>query len=281
MGNYYSNKTSSTEIMEKKKIIFLIIMVLLAAGVFVAAYTVRMNDNRDISKLMQKTSALKGQAYQNMPIYSDYINHQRERKLRTHLLKDHLKAAEALNLEAAGNRESIETQIREKQLERITRDKNSLFYFYNLPRGNRYLRDFAARGLNNLGKEFQNTLASHGFKAKVKFAVTSAFRGGNYQKSLRKRNRNAVAASSHAYGISFDVFFDEYFVVVDKPDESFITDSSRLNALRGQYGYLLGGALRRQFKAAMAETLIRLQNAGSLYVILEKRQRCFHVTILK
>jgi len=254
---------------------------LLAAGIFGAVNIVRMSYNRDLSIILKETSALKGQAYHNIPIYSDYISNKREKKLRTHLLKDHLKAAEAMNLEAAGNRESIERQIKEKLVVKMIRDKNSLFYFYNLPRENRYLREFTLKGLVNLGKEFQKTLASRGFNGKVKFAVTSALRGEDYQKSLRKRNRNAVALSSHAFGISFDVFFDEYFVVIDKPEESFVTESSRLDDLRGQSGYLLGGALRRQFKAAMAETLIRLQDEGKLYVILEKRQRCFHVTILK
>ncbi len=265
----------------KNTIVLLIMLLLLTGGILGAAYTVRMSYSRDLGIILEKISVLREQGYQNLPIYSDYINNQRAKKLRTYLLQDHLKAAEEMDLEAAVNRESIEKQKNEKTVVKITRDKNSLFYFYNLPRENRYLRDFAIRGLDNLGKEFQKTLASHGFKGKVKFAVTSALRGGDYQKSLRKRNRNAVAFSSHAFGISFDVFFDEYFVVIDKPEESFITDTTRLDNLCSQYGYLLGGALRRQFKAAMAETLIRLQDTGNLYVILEKRQRCFHVTILK
>ena len=116
----------------------------------------------------------------------------------------------------------------------------------------------------------------------VKFAVSSMLRPTGYQTQLRDRNTNASLVSSHSQGVSFDIFYDEYFVRLPDPAPDLSAPEAAVQeALKQRVGYLLGASLRRQFRAALTETLLQLQDEGLVYVILEKRQRCYHVTVLR
>ena len=85
------------------------------------------------------------------------------------------------------------------------------------------------------------------------FTVSSATRTESQQKALKRRNRNATDGnSSHSYGISFDI--------------SYI----RFNGVRGWDG---------KAQQNLEKVLNHFQQTGKIYVIKERRQSCYHVTV--
>ena len=144
----------------------------------------------------------------------------------------------------------------------------------------RFFTKKTVEGLSVLSNRFQKVLRAKAPSLPlVKFAISSATRPAQYQQNLRNVNANASFISSHSYALSFDIFYDSFFV--DLPLEEVKDSSGALNELRRKSGFLLGEAMRRQLRAMLAETLLQLQNEGILYAIWEKNQRCYHVTILQ
>jgi hypothetical protein len=158
----------------------------------------------------------------------------------------------------------------------VSIDKNNFYYFYGVPRQNRYLVPAASDLLTTIGSRFSGKLHAKGVNASVKFAVSSALRWDEYQNKLKEKNANAISESSHSYGASFDIFYDDYSAF---PDFAFIENRENAKQIRSAIAYLAGDSLRRQFKTVMAETLAELQEEGSLYFIYESRQKCFHITV--
>jgi len=91
---------------------------------------------------------------------------------------------------------------------------------------------------------------------------------------------NAVAESTHSYGVSVDLFFDDYYVVFPEAEGEGVL-ANIVSRVRSRLGYLAGDALRRQGKTLLAMTVHRLQKEGVIYVTLERNQRCFHITVVK
>ena len=139
----------------------------------------------------------------------------------------------------------------------------------------------AFEGIKKIAERFQENINKRKELPPVKFAVSSAIRSSKYQKSLKNKNTNAVIKSTHSTGVSLDIFYDDYFVKLTEYKGSSRTSQFVLDRLRNKFGFLLGDSLRRQFRTILLETLIQLQNEGWLYAILEQRQRCYHVTIIR
>lgn len=90
-----------------------------------------------------------------------------------------------------------------------------------------------------------------------RFVLTSVTRTENDQKRLRKSNLNATKnESSHFYGVSIDI-----------SQTRFALPESRESV----YSYRLRNLIARE--------LIKLQDEGYCYVILENREKCFHITV--
>jgi len=150
------------------------------------------------------------------------------------------------------------------------------YYFYGVSKENRYLTKEAASALDLICKRFDLNLRKRNIKGSVSFAVSSALRVSDYQTELKKTNVNAINESSHSYGVSFDIFFDDYYAL---PDFSFNELSvEEASSIRRRCGYLIGDSLRRQFKTILSETLVGLQRENKIMIIYEGNQRCFHVT---
>jgi hypothetical protein len=123
---------------------------------------------------------------------------------------------------------------------------------YSLP----YLKKDAVDFLDKLGKRFFD--AQEELKLRhYRFSVTSILRAQNDQKGLRKTNVNATKnMSSHFYGRSFDLAQTRFFASGnDKP----------------VYSYRLRNLLLRE--------LIKMQEEGKCYVLLESQTKCIHVTV--
>ena len=217
---------------------------------------------------------------ESLPIYSDFISPEKERRLRTYLLNAHLKAAERDGVPPVKNEEDIRKLLKEGRLIGVGAGPDSLFYFWGVKKNLRYLTPNTVRGLETIVKRFQENMSRRRKAPPVNIAVSSAVRPSSYQSDLMGKNANATVLSSHSYGVSFDIFYDEYYVRLPFSAESSGLASKIREETRSRYGYLLGASLRRQFRAVLAETLLQLQDEGAIYVILERHQRCYHVTVL-
>ncbi len=119
-----------------------------------------------------------------------------------------------------------------------------------------YLQPTAKQFLKLLGEKFCDQLQELGIK-KYRFSVTSILRTLEDQKSLRKSNVNATPNdSSHYYGRTFDISQTRFF--------------ERGNSTP-VYSYRLRNLLVR--------VLIKMQDEGKCYVLLEGQTKCIHVTV--
>ncbi|HDP80209.1 MAG TPA: hypothetical protein ENN21_05135 [Spirochaetes bacterium] len=272
---------NQTRLSGHRRIYGAVIIALIAAAGFFGFYVyLERTVTGDLKNYLGEIYRAERAVVENLPIYEDWTSPEKEQKLRRYLLNDHLEAVRKTGLEPVRNDNEIPA-LAEKNILKPLDGRERLYYFYNVKKEYRYLAPFAAEGLDLLCRRFQGKLNRKGAVPPVKIAISSAIRPVTYQTDLRKRNLNAGLESSHPYGVSFDIFYDDYFVSL--PDASGRLPLSRavVSTLNRKFGFVLGDSLRRQFRAALAETLMDLQDEGLLYAILEKRQRCYHVTILK
>ncbi len=235
---------------------------------------------RDLSNYLETVNEIERGFLEKIPAYHDFSTPQGEQKLRVHLLPAHLEVARASGIAPLDHGDEIQPLLDSGALSRVPSGSERPYYFYNVREPNRVLTPNALCGLVMIAGRFQNAIRLKKALPAVKIALSSLTRPSGYQKRLRERNMNATTVSSHSYGISFDIFFDDYYVVLPPPPCSNGISEAILPSLRTKLGFLLGDALREQFHTVLAETLMELQDEGVLYAILERRQRCYHVTIL-
>ena len=261
-----------------------LILVSGAATGAVAAWYFQGQQNRieaEILAYLDETRRIERAFVENLPLYSDWSSAAKERRLRRYLLKFHLDLARKSGLPRVQDDADMARHIQSGVLAPIERGPEALFYFYNLKQQYRVLSPETTAGLKLLTERLQNKIRERAPEAPpVKIAVSSALRPVAYQASLRGRNANAAYASSHSYGVSFDIFYDDYYVVLPPITDGHPITRAVLSKLRSRMGFLLGDALSGQFRTVLMETLIELQDEGKLYAILERNQRCYHVSIL-
>jgi hypothetical protein len=135
--------------------------------------------------------------------------------------------------------------------------------------------------LIEISKRFNEKIRFNEYPIVVKLAISSLLRPENYQKELKSKNRNAIDNSTHSYGISLDIFMDEFFVDLKSLCDNPKNDTKKqCESDLNHHGYILGGSLRRQLQSILAEVLLELQEEKKLYVIWEANQRIFHITPL-
>ncbi|MDN3205266.1 DUF5715 family protein [Algoriphagus sediminis] len=111
-----------------------------------------------------------------------------------------------------------------------------------------YMTQEAKKVLDELGQTFEVLVGEGSF-----FTVTSGTRTADQQKKLTRRNRNATKGnSSHSYGVSFDI--------------SYI----RFNGEKS-WDY--------KKQKQLEKVLRHFQDEGKIYVIKERKQNCFHITV--
>ena len=111
-----------------------------------------------------------------------------------------------------------------------------------------YITQDSKKVLEQLGAAFEALAGEGNF-----FTITSATRTEEQQKNLKRRNRNATDGnSSHSFGVSFDI--------------SYI----RFNGIR---------EWNQQAQKDLETVLNHFQQTGKIYVIKERKQSCYHVTV--
>ena len=236
---------------------------------------------------VKKYELISQQLYLALPIYQDYISRSDEKELRRFLNQDHLQVAAAKNLPVIRDQKHLQQLLAQKQLTALEQSFATPWFFFNVRKENRYVTPAARTGLETISQHFNRKIHDRlqkkfqGQAARdfiVKYAISSAVRPGLYQADLRGRNSNAANESSHTYGISVDIFYDEFYIYTDlaaaNPAYAYADPAKSL------LGFSVARARRRQLQAMLAETLLELQEARVLYAIFERNQRCYHVTIL-
>ncbi len=273
---------STTNIPIRSRILVWIIAAACIAALSVALsyryyYTTTIGD---VTSYIEKIRVIERGYIENIPQYDDYATPQRETKLRTFLFPSHITAAMNSGMKPIAIDNSLPDLVRDGTLVKIKAGPEKLFYFYNVREKYRVLTPRAACGLSVLTERFQQNIATRMKLPPVKIALSSLLRPAAYQTGLRTTNLNATEITTHSYGVSFDIFYDDYFIALPRPTATHAISAALLELIRTRMGFLLGDALRGQFRSVLMETLIQLQDEGVLYAILEKNQHCYHVTII-
>lgn len=248
-----------------------------AVAVAITQKKMRASFENEISLWIEKSNI--DQAFiEKIPIFEDYASKHNTNQLRKYLFEDHYKATLKTGMKPLSSHEQIKDYVEKKLLVPVVTDESSLFYFYGIKKENRYLTPMALSALEKTAKRFNEKLDVMGLP-NVKLALSSALRPEDYQKNLRERNRNATPVSTHSYGMSFDLFFDDYYIMLPEPDDNVAGKIS--DRLRRRLGFMLGDSLRRQLHTVLFQTLTEMQDDGEIYAILEKRQHCYHITPTK
>lgn len=147
-----------------------------------------------------------------------------------------------------------ESICKKADLEKIATNK---FYgvshlTYSLP----YVTDKSADFLDLLGERMKKSFEEKGVRY-YRFMLTSVLRTEKDQRLLQKVNTNATPKeTSHYFGTTFDISQTRFLME---------------NSNEAKYSYRLRNILARE--------LIRLQEEGKCYAIIESREKCFHVTV--
>lgn len=166
-----------------------------------------------------------------------------------------LAVAQAIGIPPIASRE-----VAEKLTDRLVLiDDNEHYSVDSLTHSIPYLIPGAAALLDTIGQNFLDSLACKGLNPN-KIIVTSVLRTQGDVKRLRRRNTNASANSTHAYGTTFDISWKRFEKVED-------SDGRPLQDVRAD-----------TLKLVLAEVLRDLKKADRCYVKYEIRQACFHIT---
>ncbi len=262
-------------------ILFFSVMALL--GVYFYHYTGDII--RDAETYLSGVQSFEQGVVRNIPIYEDFITPEKQGRLRRYLFEEHMKAARRFGIETVKTEAEMQDLIRSNRLVSIDSAGEKMHYFYNVRKEHRYLTPGAREGLllitERMNANMARYLTDSGGAPTIKIAVSSALRPLDYQQSLSKVNVNATFISTHSYGVSFDLFYDDFFVKLREPRASNRISREVFARYQKTFGFLLGDSLRRQFQTVLMETLLQLQDEGKIYAILETNQRCYHVTVLR
>jgi hypothetical protein len=228
----------------------------------------------DYQKMSYKTERL---FIENIPVYRDFAKPSMIAELQKFDLPKHAVEVVKHGTRPMKNIDDINKYVKDGKLVPLTSGSDSLYYFHNVQKENRYLTPETKDGLNIVAERFQQKLKAHNAGLPVvKLAVSSVIRTVDYQEKIFGRK----FVSLHSYGGCFDIFFEDYYVQLPEPVKAGGVYDRIKESLHGRTGYLMGDALREQFRSVLMETLLELQKEGVLYAFLEDDRRCYHITIL-
>nr|WP_287936662.1 DUF5715 family protein [Algoriphagus sp.] len=167
-------------------------------------------------------------------------------RLKKDTYEEHLSAAELKGLKLIQNDYELYLRVSEKSLVEAYSGKG--YKVDSLTHSYPYFTRETKTVLEELGRAYESLAGEGNF-----FTVSSATRTEEQQKALKRRNRNATDGnSSHSFGVSFDI--------------SYI----RFNGIRDW---------DTKAQKNLETVLNHFQQTGKIYVIKERRQSCYHVTV--
>lgn len=230
-----------------------------------------------VTAYQDMTYKIEREFIENIPVYRDYATPSLVSELQKFDLKAHAGEVAKHGIIPLKNIDDINSNIKNGKLIAADAEKDKLYYFHNVQKEYRYLTPKGKSGLELVAERFQQKLQVHkaGLPV-VKLAVSSVIRTVDYQEKIFGRK----FVSTHSYGGCFDIFFEDYFVQMPVPETSGNAEEKIRKSLHGRTGFLLGDALREQFRTVLSETLLELQRENKIYVFLEDDNRCYHITVL-
>lgn len=266
-----------------RKTIKILSSALIACAALIIAYHVhhRKAIITEIITYLNDIDCIERGYVENIPTYEDYTTSEKESRLRRYLLREHLRAAQKSGIPAVKDDEGIMELAESGKLLKLESGIKQLYYFYNVRDKYRYLSPAGARGLEIISSRFQENIRKRGDLPPVKIAVSSAIRPGDYQRKVAEKNQNATIVSTHWYGNSIDIFYDDFYVSLPEKSSCYYLSRTILEEMRKRTGFMLGDSLRRQFRTVLMETVLQMQDEGLLYATHEIRQRCYHITFFK
>jgi len=155
-----------------------------------------------------------------------------------------LTAARKLGIEPQEDRASLD-----KMKGKLVKLRDTRYYaLLPLTSSSPYLVPRAADFLTALGKLMQEYNGTE-----TRFYVSSVLRTQEDVKNLRRSNVNATENSTHCYGTTVDITYSKFDIK--------------------------GNTYEGKVKEDLAKALYDLQSMGYCYVIYERRQPCFHITV--
>ena len=150
--------------------------------------------------------------------------------------------------------ESLQALETHEGLEAVS--DNRYFILASMSHSRPMLAQPAHKLLNEIGQLFQAKLKEQGFPP-YRFILTSGTRSRGSQASLEKVNSNAASTTAHWFGYTFDIAYNEFV----KPH------------------FLAADVEGSILKKTLDETLRSLRQQKRLWVLGERRQACFHITV--
>ena len=158
----------------------------------------------------------------------------------------HIHSAKAIGVGSLVDTSGMNKMVSQRKLIKVQPDKG--YALAAMTHSYPFLTPDAVRVLRKIGASFYESSGDESF-----FTVTSLTRTEETQKKLRRRNSNAAKTeSSHCYGVSFDISYIRY------------------NGVR-EWHY----ERTKKLEGILAE----MQRNGEIYVLKEKNQSCFHVSV--
>ena len=136
-------------------------------------------------------------------------------------------------------------------------ESNEFYHVDSLTHSLPYLVPEAARLLEEIGRNFIDTLNRRGGEAH-KIKVTSLLRTSSTVKRLRRINVNASDSSTHQFATTFDISWSKFHC----------NDSTK--AISSDI-----------LKGLLAEVLADLRKEGKCLIKHERKTPCFHITVTK
>lgn len=171
-----------------------------------------------------------------------------------HLEEAHKSEISAPIKDQATFKAEIDEICKDADLEKL--ETNELYAVARLTHSVPYLNEKSAKFVDLLGERMQEAFDEKGV-TRYRFVLTSVLRTEKDQRQLQRINANATPnETSHYFGTSFDI-----------SQTRFLLNDSKESV----YNYRLRNILARE--------LLKLQDEGKCYVILESREKCFHVTV--
>lgn len=167
-------------------------------------------------------------------------------RLKKDTYEEHLSAAELKGLKLIQNEYELFQRVFERSL--VEANKGKGYRVDSLTHSFPYITPESKKVLEELGLAYEALAGEGNF-----FTVSSATRTEEQQKALKRRNRNATDGnSSHSYGISFDISYIRFNGIREWDDKA---------------------------QRNLEKVLNHFQQTGKIYVIKERRQSCYHVTV--
>lgn len=182
-----------------------------------------------------------------------------ERSLKLHLNEEHVALAKEYGIEKpiTSAKDFMTDEEGNSSKNDLVKIVDCNYYIVgHLTHSLSYQKDFVADFLTELGQRFDDKLRDEGL-IQYRFVITSLLRTLEDQRKLQKLNVNATPnTTSHYFGNALDIC-----------QTRFVTIDSR----ESLYEYRLRNILAR--------TILELQAEGKCYVVMETREKCFHITI--